>query len=172
MVIQFTGLSGAGKTTLAALVKKELLNIGFSVLVIDGDEIRKGLSKDLGFTKADRLSNIKRMAEFAKQHKEVDLIIISAINPFNESRDYLKGSLNAKLVWIDCEISELKTRDTKGLYYKALLPNNHPEKIFNLTGINATFEIPELAECYINTYIDNVEICLIKLKNYILENLR
>lgn len=170
MVFQFTGLSGAGKTTLANLAKIELTKLGFSVVIIDGDEIRQNVSKDLGFSKSDRIQNIVRIANFSKSIT-ADIVLISIINPYKESRDYLAKNLNAKLIWIDCCIEELKIRDTKGLYCRALLPDDHPKKLFHLTGVNSLFETPCNVDYYISTEKIDVNVTVTKIVDYFLENL-
>jgi len=142
-IFQLCGLSGAGKTTLANAVQRHLEEEGFKVMIIDGDVYRQSHCKDLGFSKTDRLENIARLGNIADQvSNEYDFILIAAINPFEEGRRKLSEQFNAPVIWLKCELGILIERDTKGLYKKALLPDHHPDKIINLTGINDTFEEP------------------------------
>lgn len=152
MIIQLTGLSGAGKTTLVegvkSLLEKQLLN----TVIIDGDAYRKTLCKDLGFSMEDRMENIRRLGKAAWSFKDqADIIMIAAINPFEEIRNELREKYSTKTVWIKCDLPVLIERDTKGLYRRALLHDDHPEKIFNLTGVNDTYEIPATPDLVIDT---------------------
>lgn len=159
MIIQFVGLSGAGKTTLAKEVRKKLIDCGAKVEIIDGDEYRKTLCSDLGFSKEDRLENIQRLGFVAGILSSHGIItIISAINPYQEARYKLKSIYNnVKTVYLDCPLNILIIRDTKGLYKRANLPAGHPQKVFNLTGIDDRFDIPVNPDLYINTGTKNIE---------------
>jgi adenylylsulfate kinase len=173
IIIQLTGLSGAGKTTIAKGVKEKLCLLGYKVEIIDGDEYRKTLCSDLGFSKEDRMSNIRRLGILAQvlARNEV-IVILSVINPFARIRDEIEKSYhNVKTVWINCSLDELKDRDTKGLYKRALLPDEAPDKLFNLTGINDVYEIPETPHLVINTHEDKVKESIMKLFNYTIENI-
>lgn len=142
-IIQFTGLSGAGKTTIATTLSEQLSKENIKVLIVDGDEFRKKHAADLGFSNTDRLENISRMANFVNANKaSYDLVIISAINPFNETRAIFKEKCEAQLIYIKCDLDTLIKRDTKGLYRRAMLPPNHPEYLANLTGVNQSFDEP------------------------------
>lgn len=170
-LFQMTGLSGAGKSSIANLMKSKLLAINFKVEIIDGDEFRKTLCTDLGFTKKDRIENIKRLGFVANLLARNEIItIIAAINPYNFARNELKTLYNAKLIYLKCDIETLLKRDTKGLYERAFLPENHPNKIHNLTGINDTFEIPENADLVVDTSEESLKDSLEKVFNFILEN--
>ncbi|WP_295794207.1 adenylyl-sulfate kinase [Mucilaginibacter sp.] len=153
LIIQLTGLSGAGKTTLSQYVKQKLGKEDLSVEIIDGDAYRKTLCADLGFSKADRCENIRRLGQAAfVLTGSRDVVIIAAINPFEEIRHELKEKYGVKTVWINCSIDVLVERDTKGLYKRALLPENHPEKLNNLTGVNDDYDLPSTCDLIINTH--------------------
>lgn len=151
--IQLTGLSGAGKSTLASNVKAILSQLKLKAEVIDGDTYRQTLCKDLGFSKADRMENIRRLGTLANVLVRNDVItIMAAINPYESVRQELKSQYDSvHTVWIDCDLETLIQRDTKGLYRRAMLPNEHPEKISNLTGVDDPFERPENPDLIINT---------------------
>src|SRR5688572_17276822 len=139
MIIQLTGLSGAGKTTLVEGVKSLLEKQSLNAVIIDGDAYRKTLCKDLGFSKEDRMENVRRLGKAAWSFKDqADIIMIAAINPFEAIRNELTNKYGAKTVWIKCDLPVLIKRDTKGLYRRALLHDDHRDKIFNLTGVNDT----------------------------------
>jgi adenylylsulfate kinase len=161
MIIQFCGMSGAGKTTLAEYVKVGLELQNIPIEILDADEYRKLLFKDLGFSKEDRVENIRRLAFLANKFSLQKIIpIICAINPYEEVRKEVKEKYpNVKTIFIHCPVSELIKRDTKGLYKKALLPEGHIDKIGNLTGINDPFEIPLKPDLVINTDHNNIEAC-------------
>ncbi|MGM9478965.1 adenylyl-sulfate kinase [Pedobacter sp. GSP4] len=168
LLLQITGLSGAGKTTLSEMVSFRLKEMGLSCIVIDGDVYRKTLCSDLGFSKADRLENIRRLGKLAHQHVQQGTIaLIAAINPFEAARRELKELYNAQTVWVDCPLDTLKERDTKGLYRKAFLPEHHPDKLHNLSGVNDSYEKPLKADLYIGTHLLSPEDAAQKLFNFI-----
>jgi adenylylsulfate kinase len=173
MLIQLTGLSGAGKTTISNEVKKNLESKGFVVEILDGEAYRQTINKDLGFSKEDRFRNIRRLGElgysFVQQNK---IAIISAINPYEEIRKELAQKYGAKTVWIYCPLTVIIQRDTKGLYKRALLPDNNPDKIFNLTGINDVFEEPENADLIIDTEKNSIRKASGKLVRFITRSLK
>ena len=166
MVFQLTGLSGAGKTTLAYRVGQLLQSAGKTVVVLDGDEMRKQLSADLGFSRQDRLTHIQRIGRLVTS-VSAQIVIIAAINPYREGRSYLESYCNAKLVWIKCSLDVLKERDTKGLYRRAQLPDNHPDKLNNLTGVNDPFDFPHHADYIIHTDTESPESSALKLYGFI-----
>ncbi|HXB39273.1 MAG TPA: adenylyl-sulfate kinase [Bacteroidia bacterium] len=173
MIVQFCGLSGAGKTTIALAAKKRLKELNIPVEIIDGDEYRAFICKDLGFNKADRMENIRRLAFIAHTFSNHDITaIICAINPYEEVRREIAGKYdNVKTVFINCSMDELKKRDTKGLYKKAFLPEGHSDKIKNLTGVNDPFEIPEKPALVLYTDRESVEESVNKLIEFIKNNL-
>lgn len=172
LIFQFCGLSGAGKTTLANALSNELQVKGYRVKVIDGDVYRQTLCKDLGFSRADRIENISRLGNYAASlNEEFDFIFIAAINPYEEGREVVRRSCNAKLVWIKCDVKVLINRDTKGLYEKALLPDGHPDKIYNLTGLNDVFENPLAPNLVIDTDVLSIEDSLHIAVNFIVNEL-
>lgn len=172
MIIQFCGMSGAGKTTLAEHTKNKLTFLNIPIEIIDADEYRKFIIKDLGFSKNDRSENIRRLAFIANKFAQHHIVtIICAINPYEEIRQEIKGNYeNVKTVFINCDIPELIKRDTKGLYKKAFLPNDHIDKIHNLTGINDPFEIPKNPDLIINTGKETIENSAEKIVSFIQNN--
>lgn len=174
ILVQLTGLSGAGKTTIANNVRGELEALGYKVEVIDGDEYRKVLCKDLGFSREDRLENIRRLG-FVGQTlaKNNVIVILAAINPYEEARQELRQYSNlVRTVWIDCDLDTLIDRDVKGLYRRALLPENDPDKLSNLTGVNDPFDVPQDTDLVIKTNDETVEESSERLLNFILANVR
>jgi adenylylsulfate kinase len=160
-IIQFTGLSGAGKTTLSNALLAWGNQHHVKIKLIDGDVYRQTLCKDLGFSKADRLENISRLGAYAASiAADYTFVFIAAINPYEEGRNSLKAKYDATLIWLKCSLQALIARDPKGLYRKALLPDSHPEKIHNLTGLNDTFEEPQQADLTLDTDRLSVEECL------------
>jgi adenylylsulfate kinase len=173
ILIQLFGLSGTGKTTLAHAVKSELLNKNLKVEIIDGDEYRKVICKDLSFTKSDRMENIRRLGFIGNILARNGIIaILSAISPYETVREELKTLyVNVYSVWLDCPLDELIRRDTKGLYHRALLPESDPDKINNLTGINDVFEIPGNPDMIINTNEVDIDEAKNRLLTFILEKI-
>ena len=173
LLILLTGLSGAGKSTIANKTRKRLSRNGFAAEVVDSDKYRKTICKDLGFSPDDRKENIRRVGKIAHmflEHKRV--VLLAAINPYEESRKELKTyDHDVKTVWIDCDLAVLEKRDTKGLYRKARLPDDHPEKIHNLTGINAPYEIPILPDLIIQTDKETENESVEKLMAFILKEI-
>jgi bifunctional enzyme CysN/CysC len=146
----FTGLSAAGKSTIANLVERMLHANGFHTYLLDGDNVRHGLNKDLGFTAEDRVENIRRVAEVAKLMVEAGLIVLVAfISPFRSERRMARQLVedNEFLeVFVDAPLSVLEKRDPKGLYRKA-----RRGELKNFTGIDSPYEPPEHAEIRIDT---------------------
>lgn len=153
MIIQFCGLSGSGKTTLALRIKEYFAAQGVDIEVIDGDEYRKKLCSDLGYSKEDRNTNIRRLAFVADRMSRYNIIpIICAINPYEAIRQEIsKAYPFVKTVYIKCSLNELIQRDTKGMYAKAMLPEGHVGRIDNLSGVNDPFEEPVYPDLVIET---------------------
>ena len=150
VVLWFTGLSGAGKSTIANLVEKKLHVLGRHTYLLDGDNVRHGLNRDLGFTDADRVENIRRVAETAKLFVDAGLIVlVSFISPFRSERDMARESLapgEFLEVFVDAPIAVAEARDPKGLYKKA-----RAGEIRNFTGIDSPYEPPLDADLRLDT---------------------
>ena len=151
-VLWFTGLSGAGKSTIANLVEKKLARMNRHTFLLDGDNVRHGLNKDLGFTDADRVENIRRVGEVAKLMTDAGLIVITAfISPFRSERDMVRQMMQPGEffeVHIDTPLAEAEKRDVKGLYKKA-----RSGELKNFTGIDSPYEPPQDPEMRIDTTV-------------------
>lgn len=112
----------------------------------------------MGFSRSDRIENVTRLGAYAETlRQEFDFRLIAVINPYQEAREMLRQRCCAKLIWLKCSIGVLITRDTKGLYKKALLPDGHPDKVYNLTGLNDTFETPASPDFILNIDLLTIE---------------
>jgi bifunctional enzyme CysN/CysC len=149
-VLWFTGLSGAGKSTIANLVEKKLVARGRHTYLLDGDNVRHGLNRDLGFTEADRIENIRRVGEVAKLMADAGLIVLTAfISPFRAERHMVRRMLPEGEfieVFVDTPLEDAEKRDVKGLYAKA-----RAGELDNFTGIDSPYETPEKPEIRIDT---------------------
>ena len=149
-VLWFTGLSGAGKSTIANLVEKKLVRMNRHTFLLDGDNVRHGLNKDLGFTEADRIENIRRVGEVARLMTEAGLVVITAfISPFRAERDMVRAMFPEGEfieVHIDTPLADAEARDVKGLYAKA-----RSGELSNFTGIDSPYEPPEHPEIHVDT---------------------
>jgi bifunctional enzyme CysN/CysC len=149
-VIWFTGLSGAGKSTIANLLEKRLHALGRHTYLLDGDNVRQGLNKDLGFTEADRVENIRRVSEVARLMADAGLIVlVSFISPFRAERRTARGLMGEGEfyeVFVDVPLEVAETRDPKGLYKKA-----RRGELKNFTGVDSPYEVPEAPEVKIDT---------------------
>ena len=149
-VLWFTGLSGSGKSTIANALEKELHQKGIRTYILDGDNIRHGLNKDLGFTDADRIENIRRISEVAKLMVDAGIVVITAfISPFRAERQMAREMFEADEfveIFVNTPLDVAESRDPKGLYKKA-----RKGEIPNFTGINSPYEEPEAAELTLNT---------------------
>lgn len=168
VIYQMTGLSGAGKTTLSKRLKQILKEKGYRVAIVDGDIYRQTLCSDLGFSRADRITNIKRLGRFAfALAADFDLVLIAAINPYEEGRDFLRRQFGAPLLFLDCSLQTLIHRDPKGLYKSALRDEDDPKYIAQFTGISDPFERPLVADLYLDTDALSEEQCIQQLTAYI-----
>ena len=166
-VLWFTGLSGAGKSTIANLVEKKLHGMGYHTYILDGDNVRHGLNKDLGFTAQDRVENIRRIAEVSRLMIDAGLILLTAfISPFRAERRMarsLVGEDEFVEIFVDTPLSIAEQRDPKGLYKKA-----RRGEIKNFTGVDSPYEEPEAPEIYLDTTSLTPE----KAADYVLATLR
>lgn len=166
-VVWFTGLSGAGKSTLASLLEKKLHLAGRHTYVLDGDNIRQGLNRDLGFTDEDRVENIRRVAEVARLMVDAGLItLVSFISPFRSERRMARTLMEPGEfleIFVDTPLEECEKRDPKGLYKKV-----HAGQLQNFTGIDSAYEVPESPELHLSTIGCTAE----ALVDQILEELR
>jgi bifunctional enzyme CysN/CysC len=155
-VLWFTGLSGAGKSTIANEVEKRLNLMNRHTFLLDGDNVRHGLNKDLGFTEADRIENIRRVGEMAKLMADAGLIVLTAfISPFRAEREMVRNMLpegEFVEIFVDTPLAVAESRDVKGLYKKA-----RAGQLKNFTGIDSPYEEPETPEIRVNTEEMTVE---------------
>ena len=166
-VLWFTGLSGSGKSTLAIALERQLFDQGYSVVVLDGDNIRTGINNNLSFSPEDRIENIRRVAEVAKLFLANGIIcIVSFISPTHEMRNKARQIIGTKdfiEVFIDTPLDLCEARDVKGLYKKA-----RAGEIQDFTGVNAPYEIPLKPEIHIHTAGMMIEESLASLFSQIL----
>ena len=166
ILIWLSGISGSGKSTIANELEKKLYENNFLSYLLDGDNIRIGLNKDLGFTDDDRKENIRRISEVSRLMLDAGLIVITAfISPFKEERQLAKSLVleeNYFLVHVDCSVEKCEERDVKGLYKKA-----RAGEIKNFTGIDSPYEVPENPNLIVNTEKENVDESVEKIFNAI-----
>jgi adenylylsulfate kinase len=171
LVIWFTGLSGSGKTTLSDALEQELYQRGFKTYILDGDKIRNGLCKDLGFSEIDRAENIRRVGEVANLMMDAGLIVLSAfISPFESDRNLVREMIGAKnlvRVFVDCPLEVCEQRDVKGLYKKA-----RTGEIKTFTGISSPFEIPKESELVLKTAENSKEELVGMILEFILPKIK
>ncbi|MEA2990387.1 MAG: bifunctional enzyme CysN/CysC [Alphaproteobacteria bacterium] len=165
-VLWFTGLSGAGKSTIAALVDMKLHAMGRHTVVLDGDNIRHGLNKDLGFTDEDRVENVRRVAEVAKLMVGAGLIVmVSLISPFRNERRMARELVEAQEfieIFVDAPLAVCEARDPKGLYRKA-----RAGEIPNLTGIGSAYEPPQAPDIVLRSDVDDAEALASRVVEYL-----
>ena len=164
-ILWFTGLSGAGKSTLAVELERALFLKGVQATLLDGDNVRKGLSADLGFSPEDRAENIRRIGEVAALFAEAGMIVITAfISPYRGDRDRIRASHPGYFheVYINAPLEVCEARDVKGLYRKA-----RAGEIKEFTGISAPYEPPLRPELEISTARSGVEECVARLASYV-----
>lgn len=168
LILLFTGWSGAGKSTLANALASQLAKEKYKAIVIDGDHYRSTLHKDLGFTEADRRENIRRLVNVAQEKaSEGYIAIVAAINPYEDQRQQIKTTTGAQVLYIKCSPQILMERDTRGLYKRALLPDDDPGKLHNLTGVNDRYDIPVKPDLVIDTTSLAVEAATQMLCNFV-----
>jgi len=165
-VVWFTGLSGAGKSTIANLVEQKLHAEGRHTYVLDGDNVRHGLNRNLGFTEADRVENIRRIAETAKLFADAGLIVlVSFISPYRADRQSARALLEPGEfveVFVDAPIEECERRDPKGLYRKA-----REGRIRHFTGVDAPYEAPEAPEIHLRTSGTSAEAAAVQVVDHL-----
>jgi adenylylsulfate kinase len=161
-LIWFTGLSGSGKSTLAVQLEAQLYSSGFKTYLLDGDNIRTGLNRDLTFTDEGRVENIRRIGEVAKLFLDAGIVVLSAfISPFHADRDQVRkivGPENFIEVFVNAPIEVCEQRDVKGLYKKA-----RAGEVTNFTGIDSPYEIPTNPDVVIHTHQNSIEESLNRL---------
>lgn len=171
ILIWFTGYSGSGKSTLANALEVYLHNQGVPTYILDGDNIRSGLNKDLDFSENSRKENIRRIAEVSNLFLDAGVVVLTAfISPFKEDRQAAKdlvGAENFVEVYVECPLEVCEERDVKGLYAKA-----RRGEIPNFTGITSPFEEPENPTVKVNTAENPLDGCLKKLITKILPKLK
>lgn len=158
-VFWFTGISGSGKSTIANALENELHRRGIRTYVLDGDNIRHGLNKDLGFTEADRVENIRRIGEVAKLMLDAGIVVITAfISPFRAERQMVRALFEKDEfveIFVDVPLAVAESRDPKGLYKKA-----RRGELLNFTGIDSPYEVPEKPEFYFSTDKEDLDVIL------------
>jgi adenylylsulfate kinase len=168
VILWFTGLSGAGKSTLAHAVEERLHQMGCRTFVCDGDNVRHGLNKNLGFSKDDRRENIRRIGEMSKLFIEAGVITLTAfISPYQEDREMVRSLVRENdfiEIYCDCTLEICEHRDVKGLYAKA-----RKGEIAEFTGISAPYEVPVKPQLVVNTATASVDECVEVIIGYLRE---
>ncbi|MFD0863139.1 adenylyl-sulfate kinase [Sungkyunkwania multivorans] len=156
MLLWFTGLSGSGKSTIANKVEQELHALGIRTYTLDGDNVRKGMNKDLSFSPEDRSENIRRIGEMSKLFIDAGIVVLASfVSPYKKDREMVKATVkdaNFIEVYVNTSVEECERRDIKGLYKKA-----REGKIKNLTGISAPYEAPENPDIEIVTERETID---------------
>lgn len=168
-LIWFTGLSGSGKSTVANALEDGLYKLGYHTYLLDGDNVRHGLNKDLGFSDEDRVENIRRIGEVANLFVDAGIIVLTAfISPFTSERQMVRELMADDEfieVYVKAPLEVCEERDPKGLYKKA-----RAGEIKNFTGIGSRYEEPDSPELVVNTDQLSVEECAESIMNYLKEN--
>ena len=171
VMIWFTGLSGSGKSTIAMALERELHRQGFLCRILDGDNIRSGINNNLGFSEADRVENIRRIAEVGKLFVDTGIVTLAAfISPSHAIRQMAANIIGEKdfvEVYVSTPIEACEERDVKGLYAKA-----RRGEIKDFTGVSAPFEVPEHPALSLDTSVLSVEESVAKLMEMILPKIR
>ncbi len=158
-IVWFTGLSGSGKSTIANLVERRLHALGRHTFVLDGDNVRHGLNRDLGFTDADRIENVRRVANVAQLMADAGLIVLVAlISPFERDRlmaRNIAGDIRFVEVFVDAPLAVCIERDPKGLYAKV-----RADKIEHFTGFDSGYEPPKVPDLHLRSDLDSVDECV------------
>jgi adenylylsulfate kinase len=165
-LLWFTGLSGSGKSTLANAVARALHARGVHTYVLDGDNVRHGLNKDLTFSAEDRVENIRRIGEVAKLFVDAGLVVMTAfISPYRDDRARARQIVGERFieVHVDADVATCEARDPKGLYKKA-----RAGEIGDFTGISAPYEAPEYPELRIDTSAKPLEECVAEVLQYLI----
>lgn len=168
VVLWYTGLSGSGKSTIANAVDRVLYEKGYHTYILDGDNIRHGLNKDLSFDKSSRIENIRRISEVANLFVDAGVIVGTAfISPFASDREQARDLIGYNFIeiFVDTELSECERRDSKGLYKKA-----RDGGISNFTGISSPYEKPFHSEIHLQTQDKSIESCASEVVNYLINN--
>ncbi|WP_179344631.1 adenylyl-sulfate kinase [Winogradskyella ursingii] len=170
-LIWFTGLSGSGKSTIANALEIELNKKDVKTYILDGDNVRTGLNKDLSFSPKDRTENIRRIAEVSNLMVDAGLVVISAfVSPYKKDREAIRSvvkDVNFVEIFVNTSLEECERRDVKGLYKKA-----RSGEIKNMTGISAPYETPEQPDVEIRTEAESVEEAVEKIMKTIAEKLK
>jgi adenylylsulfate kinase len=165
-LIWFTGLSGSGKSTIAVQLEAQLHEKGFKTYLLDGDNIRSGLNKDLSFADDGRVENIRRIGEVSKLFLDAGVLVLSAfISPFRADREQVRnivGAENFYEVFVDAPLEVCEQRDVKGLYKKA-----RAGEVKNFTGIDSPYEAPESPDVHVQTHQISVDQSIEKLLEFI-----
>lgn len=168
-ILWFTGLSASGKSTTANAIEQKLFELGHHTYLLDGDNVRHGLNKDLGFSDSDRVENIRRIGEMAKLFADAGLIVLSAfISPFRADRQMVRDLVDEGEfieIHMSTPLSVCEQRDPKGLYQKA-----RNGEIRNFTGIDSVYEAPEKPEITLNTADNDIEACAEKVIAHLKQN--
>ena len=168
-VLWFTGLSGSGKSTISNLVEKRLLDLGRHTYTLDGDNVRHGLNRDLGFTKEDRVENIRRIGEVSRLMVDAGLITMASfISPYRAERQMARDLLadgEFIEIFVNTPLEVAESRDVKGLYAKA-----RAGEIKNFTGIDSEYQAPENAEITVNTAEMSAEEAAEMIVEYLKDN--
>lgn len=169
-VFWLTGLSGAGKSTIAAKIEKELITLGIAVVVLDGDKVRQGLCSDLSFSADDRAENLRRISEIAALLIQSGIVVLCpVIAPLQSSRVYIRNKLGGayKEIFVSCPLGICERRDVKGNYKKARLG-----LIRDYTGISSPYDVPIAPDLVVSTELESVGVTVEKVRNFVFKELK